>query len=100
MPVDSDPEAGVADAGGRTGEIARNRRVSPNQRPRPAANIRSENLSLCLAGSQLCRGAAGPAVSHRKIVSDDESRVMGVFDRVENAVTEVVEYAGLLTGDA
>ena len=81
------------------GEVGRNSGVSPDQRPRPAANICSENLSLRLASSQLCGGAAGPGVSHRKIFSDDESRVVGVLDRVENAVTEVVEFAGLLTGD-
>ena len=75
MPVDSDLEAGVADAGGSAGEIGRNSGVSPDQRPGPAANICSENLSLRLASSQLCGGAAGPGVSHRKIFSDDESRV-------------------------
>ena len=100
VPVDSDLEIGVADAGGCTGQIARNRGVSPNQRPRAAANIRSENLGLRLAGCQLCRGAAGPGVGHRQIFPDNESRVMGIFDCVENAVTELVEYAGLLTGDA
>jgi hypothetical protein len=90
-------KATAAEAGSSGGELTGDLGVCPIELLGAQPDVSGERFRLSLARSTFCRGSA-VSVDDRQVFSDSESRILRVFDGVEDAPLGRADVTGAVAG--